>query len=187
MNRVANNRLINLKESKGILNVISEYTNSWILLQQYDKGKLKIKKSKQGKVFDYEKAVINIELLKKDLIEKKEASDLFGRESNKGLQGILGNLRQTFSNKELYSSVEEKASHLLYFVIKDHPFVDGNKRIASFLFILFLSQNNYLLNKKGEKKINDSALVALALLIAESKPKEKDTMIALVTNLLYGK
>jgi prophage maintenance system killer protein len=84
----------------------------------------------------------------------------------------------------LYSSPEEKAAHLLYFVIKDHPFSDGNKRVASFLFISFLQVNGILLRANGEKKINDNTLVALALLIAESDPKEKDVMVALVTNLL---
>lgn len=84
----------------------------------------------------------------------------------------------------MYSSPEEKAAHLLYFVIKDHPFSDGNKRVASFLFISFLQVNGILLRANGEKKINDNTLVALALLIAESDPKEKDVMVALVTNLL---
>jgi death-on-curing family protein len=95
-------------------------------------------------------------------------------------------LEQTFAGQSLYPSIEERAAHLLYFIIKDHPFIDGNKRIASFLFIVFLVKNNYLHNKKGEKKINDNALAALALLVAESDPKEKELMTALITNLLIN-
>ncbi len=107
-----------------------------------------------------------------------------GLTGKKALERILHAINQTFGGKELYPGIEEKAAHLLYFTIKDHPFVDGNKRIGSFLFILFLYKNNYLLKSTGEAKINDNTLVAIALLIAESKPKEKEIMIALITNLL---
>lgn len=96
----------------------------------------------------------------------------------------MGNIYQTFGGKELYSSLEEKAAHLLYFVIKDHPFVDGNKRIASFLFVYFLDKNNNLYRNTSEKKINDNALTALALLIAISNPNEKDKLIKIITNLI---
>ena len=105
---------------------------------------------------------------------------MFGREREHAIQSILGNLDQTFGGQDLYSSVEEKAAHLLYFVIKDHPFSDGNKRIGSFLFLLFLRENQ-LLDRSG---INDNGLVALALLIAESDPKQKDLLIRLTMNLL---
>jgi prophage maintenance system killer protein len=118
------------------------------------------------------------------LLRKREAGDLFGMERGHGLEAILGNLNQTFGGEPLYPSVEEKAAHLLYFVIKDHPFADGNKRIGSFLFIMFLSENRHLFTKKGERKINDNALVALALLIAESKPSQKEVMVKLIINLL---
>ena len=132
------------------------------------------------KSLEYEKVEEAIVSLKSELIERGEASDLFGQEREQQLKGILGNLDQTFGGKDLYSSVEEKAAHLLYFVIKDHPFSDGNKRIGSFLFLLFLRQNNLL----EESGINVNALVALALLIAESDPKQKDLMIRLIMNLL---
>lgn len=173
-------------EAEGLLQVITEYANTWVLLQKYDEGNIKVKKKKVKKIVsvDYADALDAIAELKNNLIKKKEATDFFARERGHGLEGILGNIAQTFGGKELYSSIEEKAAHLLYFIIKDHPFVDGNKRSGAFLFILFLHKNNYLMNKKGEKKINDNALVALALLIAESKPQEKDVMTALVTNLL---
>jgi death-on-curing family protein len=119
------------------------------------------------------------------LLNKKEASEFFGSESQQGrLEGILGNVRQTFDGKELYSSIEEKAAHLLYFIIKDHPFIDGNKRIGSFMFIYFLDKNKYLYKETGERKINDNALTALSLLIAVSDPKEKDKLVKIVTNLV---
>ncbi len=96
----------------------------------------------------------------------------------------MGAIYQTFDKKELYSTLEEKTAHLLYLTIKDHPFADGNKRIASFLFVYFLEKNNYLFKRNGERKITDTTLVALALLIATSKPEEKDIMINIITNLL---
>jgi len=125
-----------------------------------------------------------ISKIKKDLVAKKEASDLFGQENSDKFKGILGSIYQTFNRKELYPSLEEKAAHLLYFIIKDHPFVDGNKRIASFLFVYYLDKNNFLYHKTGEKKINDNTLTALTLLIAVSDPSEKDKLIKIITNLL---
>lgn len=118
------------------------------------------------------------------MIDKKEAGDLFGVDAQNKLQGILGNILQTFDKKELYPSIEEKAVHLLYFIIKDHPFIDGNKRIGSFLFVYFLDRNRYLYRGNGEKKINDNALTVLSLLIAVSDSKEKDKLIKIITNLL---
>lgn len=125
-------------------------------------------------------------MLKARLMEKGEASNLFGQERTDQLVGILGSIEQTFGGEPLYPSIEEKAAHLLYFVIKDHPFSDGNKRIGSFLFILFLRQNDYLEDANGVPKINDNALVALALLTAESEPRNKDLMIRLIMNLIAG-
>lgn len=122
--------------------------------------------------------------IKKEIIAKKESGSLFGQENGDKFQAILGNLYQTFDGKDVYPSLEEKAAYLLYFVIKDHPFVDGNKRIASFLFVYFLDKNYYLYRSTGEKKINDNALTALALLIAISNPDEKDKLIKIITNLL---
>jgi len=173
-------------EEKGLLRVITEYANSWFLLNKYDKNKITLpaKTVKDTFKIDYEFAKNAIVELKRELVAKKEAGSLFGQEPQNGLDRIMGGIHQTFGGKELYPSIEEKAAHLLYFVIKDHPFADGNKRIGSFLFIVFLARNKYLLRKNGEKKINDNALVALALLIAESEPKDKDIMIALITNLL---
>jgi len=179
-------RQLDQTEVDGLLSVINSYANSWMLLQKYDEGGLITKKgkSREKRRFDYDHVRPSIDALKTNLIKKGEASDLFGNERDHTFSGILKTIYQTFGGKELYGSLEEKAAHLLYFIIKDHPFSDGNKRTGSFLFILFLEQNGILHHKNGEKKINDTALVALALLIAESHPKEKENMIALITNLI---
>ncbi len=172
-------------QSAALLHVIGEYAKSFTILEQYDVKQLVLQKSTKSKfVLTYLICKKVIARLSIELSKKKEAAELFGLETDKGLQRIVGNLYQTFNRKELYQSIEEKSAHLLYFVIKDHPFVDGNKRIAAILFIYFLSQNNYLRKANGEAKINDNALVALALLIATSEPKDKDVMIKLITNLL---
>jgi len=184
--RTIENRQLSAGESEGVLKVITDYANSWVLLQKYDQGKLSLptKGSKTKFVLDYDEANKIIGQLKNSLLNKKEATDLFGHERGKALASIMGNIYQSFGGKDFYPSVEEKAAHLLYFIIKDHPFSDGNKRTASFLFIVFLARNKYLLKKNGEKKINDNTLVALALLIAESDPKQKDVLIKLVVNFL---
>jgi death-on-curing family protein len=168
-----------------ILNLISNYAKTLTLLEQFDKEKLPLKKNKKEKyTLQYEDAIKVISNIRKELISKKEASELFGLDSKGKLKGIIETIYQTFDGKELYPSLEEKAAHLLYFIIKDHPFVDGNKRIASFLFIYFLDKNNYLNKSSGEKKINDNALTTLALLIAISNADEKEKYIKLITNLI---
>jgi len=168
-----------------ILNLLSGYTKTLSILSQYDQGDVLIPQGKKVKTkLQYKTCKEIIDELKRELINKKEAGDLFGSERNKSFEGIIKGLYQTFSGKELYKTIEEKASHLLYLTIKDHPFSDGNKRIASFLFIYFLDKNYYLYRETGERKINDNALVALALLIAVSNPKEKDVMIKIIMNLL---
>ncbi len=172
-------------QEKEILNLLGDYSKTLSLLEQYDKEEVALYKQGRGKfVLDHAIAKKVINEVKKELTFKEEAGDLFGTDSQNKLPGILGNILQTFDKKELYPSIEEKAAHLLYFVIKDHPFIDGNKRIASFLFVYFLDKNKYLYRETGEKKINDNGLAALALLIAISDPKEKDKLIKIVTNLL---
>lgn len=172
-------------QEQEIFDLLANYSKTLTLLERYDKGKLVVFKKGKGRfVLGYEEAKKVIAILKKNLIDKKEAGDLFGQEYEGRLQGIIGNIYQTFGGKELYSSLEEKAAHLLYFIIKDHPFADGNKRTASFLFVYFLDRNNFLYRNTGEKKINDNALTALALLIATSEPKDKDVMVKIITNLL---
>lgn len=182
-------RQLSSKEESGLLQVITEYAYTWALLQKYDKNELTAPKTMQASAYelDYPAACEAIGQLKNDLVAKKDASDLFGRERGGELEGILRGIYQTFSGDELYPTIEEKAAHLLYFIIKDHPFADGNKRIGSLLFILFLSRNKYLLRENGEKKINDNALVAIALLVAESKPNQKNVMIRLIMHFLAGR
>lgn len=173
-------------EVDSLLSVITGYANAWLLLQQYDEGGLHVRtSSKKGtQTLTYETTRTAIDALAKELRRKKEASDLFGNERNETLQGIVAGIYQAFGGSDVYPSLEEKAAHLLYFVIKDHPFSDGNKRIGSFLFILFLEYNGILYRKDGARVIDDRALVALALLVAESDPNEKDALVALITNLL---
>jgi death-on-curing family protein len=122
--------------------------------------------------------------LKKQLIAKKEATLLFGNQKDDSFKGLLGNIVQTFGGEYLYKSIEEQAAHLLYFVIKNHPFSDGNKRIGAFMFIWFLEKNKHRFKKDGEVKINDNGLVALALLVAQSNPNDKELMIELIINLI---
>jgi death-on-curing family protein len=172
-------------QEQEIIDLLANYSKTLTLLEQYDKDKLVLAKKGKGKfVLDSNVAFMIINKLKEDLSAKKEAGDLFGQEYGDKFKAILGNIQQTFGRQELYSSIEEKAAHLLYFIIKDHPFADGNKRTGSFLFVYFLDKNNYLYRESGEKKINDNALVALALLIAVSDPKDKETMVKIITNLL---
>jgi len=173
-------------ETDSLLGVIHDYANSWKYLKEYDEGQLKLirSKNKEKKHLDYDFIREEIDILKAELIKKGEASELFASERDESFKGILKTIYQTFGGKELYSSLEEKAANLLYFIIKDHPFSDGNKRVGAFLFIAFLKINGILLRPSGEKKINDNTLVALALLIAESNPKDKEVMVALTTNLL---
>ena len=168
-----------------ILNLLADYSKTLSLLEQYDKGKISGKKGKKTKfILQYNDCVKIISKLKKELMAKKEASELFGQKRDESFEGIIKGLYQTFDKKEIYPIIEDKASHLLYLIIKDHPFLDGNKRTAAFLFVYFLDKSNYLFKKSDERKINDNALVALALLVAESDPKDKDVMIKIIKNLL---
>jgi len=180
----ASNQLLAGQEQK-VLNLLSEYAQTLSTLEQYDKEKLTLlQNTKDTFVLKYTEAIKIIEELKKELMKKNEASEFFGKENSNQFKAILANLYQTFDQQELYPSLEVKAAHLLYFIIKDHPFVDGNKRIASFLFVYFLDKNNFLYRKNGEKKIDSNTLTTLALLIAISDPKDKEKFIKIVTNLV---
>jgi len=172
-------------QEKEILNILANYSKTLTFLNKYDKNELKLVGKSKGKfILNYNSARNLIDQVKSELLVKKEASNMFAQENGDKFKAILGNIYQTFDKKELYSSVEEKAAHLLYFVIKDHPFVDGNKRSASLLFVYFLDKNKCLYRNTGEKKISDNALAALVLLIAVSDPKEKNKLIKMITNLL---
>jgi len=175
-----------LQEAKGLLEIIKNYNHSFILLNRFDSNSLETGELNEDVIYEikYDEALLAIAELKRQLIAKKEATNLFGNQKDQSFAGILGNILQSFAKKFLYPSVEEQAAHLLYFAIKNHPFSDGNKRIGAFLFIWFLEKNKHSLKKSGELKINDNALVALALLVAASNPNDKELMIGLVINLI---
>jgi death-on-curing family protein len=177
---------LSLSEAKGLLEIISNYTQSFILLNRFDNQTLQADQLSENITYeiDYKEALKAIAELKKQLIKKKEASELFGNQKDDSFAGILGNVVQSFDGEYLYKSIEEQAAHLLYFTIKNHPFTDGNKRIGAFLFIWFLEKNKHRFKKSGELKINDNALVALALLVAQGNPADKEMMIKLVVNLI---
>lgn len=173
-------------EAKGILKVIADYAHSWIMFHKYDEGNLDLKSTTKPKYhLTYPECLELIGQLTDNLWVGKVAAKFVGMErDDHGLERIIGSINQTYGGKDLYKSVEEKSAHLLYFVIKDHPLIDGNKRSGSLLFIHYLAQNGLLFRQSGERTINDNTIVALALLISQSHPKDKEIMIRLITNLL---
>lgn len=181
-----NDENVTIDEAKGLLEIIKNYTQSFILLNQFDSNNLSESKLNDKIIYEinYEESSNAITKLKLHLIEKKEATNLFGNQKDQSFKGILGNILQSFDNNYLYPTIEEQASHLLYFIIKNHPFSDGNKRIGAFMFVWFLEKNKHHFKKNGELKINDNALVALALLVAQSNPSDKELMIKLIINLI---
>ncbi len=183
---IENNEL-SISESKGFVEIVSNYARSWALLQGYDEQSLieVTQGSNEKFILDYDEAKEAIELFKESLMKKGEATVLFGQEKAGEFKGNLLNIYQTFGGADLLPSLEQKASNLLYYVIKGHPFNDGNKRIGAYLFILFLSKNKALYKSNGELKINDNALASLALLVATSHPDQKDIIIKLIMNMLY--
>lgn len=167
---------------KAVLSVIVEYARTWRILLQYDENDLSLPagcRPARG-VLDSVFTRQAIMTLRKELKDRGEATDLFGAERECGLDAILGNIEQTMFGEPLYRTREEKAAHLLYFIIKDHPFLDGNKRTGSFLFLLYLRQESI------PASITENTLTALALLIAQSDPTAKDLMIRLIVNLLVA-
>ncbi len=171
---------------KNVLNLLNTYTKTLSLLESYDKSSIEdFSGNKTEYKITYSEAQNVLKDVKNELIKKSEATELFANERGDELDGIISNLYQTFGGEELYPSIEDKAAHLLYFIIKDHPFSDGNKRSASFLFIYFLDKCKYLYKENGEKKINENALTTLALLVASSDPKEKSILIKLIKHLLF--
>lgn len=171
-------------QGRGLVDVIARYTQTFLWLQRYDEGLLTAPAGSPGGVLPtLDEARAAIARLKADLMARGEASELFGRERGDAFAALLGNLDQTVFGEPAYPTVETKAAHLLYFVIKNHPFADGNKRSGAFLFVDFLARNGRLL-RNGEPVINDVGLAALALLVAESDAKNKDVMIRLIENML---
>jgi len=176
----------NLHKSSQELDLVRHYAKAWTLLQRYDDKTLCIYTNLAGENFTlgYDEAMLAINDLKESLIQKGEASQIFATQKAGEFEGILKNIYQTFGGRELLPTAQEKAANLIYYIIKDHPFNDGNKRIGAFMFILFLSKSGLLYKNNGEPRINDNALVALALLIAQSDPSQKDMIVNLTTNLL---
>ncbi len=171
---------------RGLIDILSRYTQTFLWLQQYDEGLLKKPEGQPGgRLAKPEDAMNSLLELKEQLKSKGEASDLFANPSRKDcLAGIFGNLDQSVFGEPAYPTIESKAAHLLYFVVKNHLFTDGNKRSGAFLFVDFLHRNNRLLNINNQPVINETGLAALTLLVAESDPKQKDTLIKLIMNLL---
>ncbi len=169
-------------ESVGLLKIISDYAYALDILDQYDYQRLEIidTSGKETYRLTYEEAMIQILTAKKT----HGNSDLFGHEKDDSFKSSISTIYQTFDGVDLYPSIEEKATNLLYFITKNHSFSDGNKRIAAFLFIYFLEKNGILYDSIGNKRIADNTLVALTLMIAVSKPKEKDTMVKVIVNLI---
>src|SRR3989338_781492 len=169
-------------DPKAILDLVKEFSSTWMSLDAYDRDEMTpIGTTKKKVVLTGAELTKGIASLRKELMKKGEATEIFAQERSAGsIGGIVGNVMQSFGGKPLYGSVEEKAAHLLYFMVKNHPFTDGNKRSGAFAFVWFLRKAR----SKTQRNINPAALTALTLLIAESDPKHKEKMIALVTRLL---
>lgn len=172
-------RTQNALDSQQVLNVIQKYSNALELLDSYDHQNMERPK---GSVATYE---LTYEECKEVISQMRfgAESDLFGKEKDDSFKGSIGNIYQSFSGQELYPTLEEKAAHLLYFVTKNHSFLDGNKRIAATMFLYFLDKNGVLFID-DDKLIDDHTLVALTIMIAESKPEEKEMMITVIMNCL---
>lgn len=172
-------------DNDSVLELVKLFADTWFSLDAFDKDKLATTGTTKKKIkLTAEKLVNALATLKQELISKGEATEIFGKERTKNsIEGIVGNVMQSFANQELYPNIEEKAAHLLYFIIKNHPFVDGNKRSGAYAFVWFLQQAKIL----DTTRITPPALTALTLLIAESNPKDKEKMVGLVCSLLVKK
>lgn len=168
-------------EAKGILEILTQYAQTFRTLQEYDEGFVRLKnEGKAKRMLEAGKCTEMINHLR----EAVHGGELFGKPRGDEFEGILRTIYQTYDGEEVYPTVAEKAANLLYFIIKDHPFFDGNKRIAALMFVAYLAMNEAQLTKKGELKISDRALVAMTLMIAESEPREKGLMTAVVCKLV---
>lgn len=175
-------RKITGDEGEALLKLISDYAYALDLLDQYDYQKLEIPDSKSKEIYriSYDEAKILIRKIK----SATDTTELFGQEKDRSFKSSLSTIYQTQDGNDLYPSLEEKAANLLYFITKNHSFIDGNKRIAAFIFLYFLNRNGILFDSQGNKIIDDNTLVALTLMIAVSDPIDKDTLIKVVVNLL---
>lgn len=189
LSKTLSNQHLVAPAGEAVLNVISDYARSWSLLQGYDEQSLAdIAQQQQGMfALDFANALNAIAELKRELIAKGEATELFGQLRGNGLESAIATIEQGFGDEFFYPNVASRAAHLLYFVIKNHPLADGNKRTGSFLFLWYLQINQHLLAKPVAQLINDNTLVALALLVAESMPDQKELMIRLVEHFILLK
>ncbi|MDO8813696.1 MAG: virulence protein RhuM/Fic/DOC family protein [Gallionella sp.] len=183
--RLIHNKNLSPSESQGILAILEKYSHALTVLDDYDHQRLQVIGTHilaQPKI-TYDEAIQQIRLWR----SKESLGGLFGNEKDDSFKSSLETIYQTFDGKELYPSIEEKAANLLYFIVKNHSFSDGNKRIAAAIFVWFLERQDFLYNAVGEKRIADNALVAFTLLIAESKPDEREIMVKVIINLINGK
>lgn len=182
LGEIVEHKEISKSEGVALLQVISDYAYALDLLDQYDYQRLSVEKTSKTEIFrlTYVDAVAKIQMVR----ERFGNSNLFGNEKDDSFKSSISTIYQTFEGVDLYPSIEEKAANLLYFVTKNHSFTDGNKRIAAMLFLYFLERNGALYRPDGTKRIADNALVALTLMIAISKPDEKETLIKVIVNLI---
>lgn len=187
LGRIVGERHLAGQEAEGLLKVVTDYARALQLLDDYDSNRVAISDTTEPArymlTYDAARKAIDRLTRERDIAQ----SDLFGREKDDSFKGSIGAIYQTFDGKEVYSSIEEKAAHLLYFIVKNHSFVDGNKRIAASLFLWFLDANGILYRQDGGKRIGDNTLVALTLMIAESRPEEKEVMTKVIVNLINRK
>jgi prophage maintenance system killer protein len=183
--RLLHNKDLSGVEAQGILAILEKYSHALTVLDDYDHQRLVIDGTQtlEQQKISYPEAIEQIRLWR----HKEKLGGLFGNEKDDSFKSSLATIYQTFAGAELYPSIEEKAANLLYFIVKNHSFSDGNKRIAAALFVWFLERQQYLYNADGDKRIADNALVAFTLLIAESKPEEKETIVKVIINLINGK
>jgi prophage maintenance system killer protein len=176
---------LDVASGRGLVEIVSRYTQTFLWLQRYDEGLLaEPNGTPGGDLPAADDARAALAQLKAQLMARGEATELFARERGDGLAALLGNLSQSVFGEPAYPSVEAKAAHLLYFVVKNHPFTDGNKRSGAYLLVDFLHRNGRLFNARGEPVINDTGLAALTLLVAESAPQNKELLIRLIMNML---
>jgi len=183
--RLIHNKELSNTESQGILAILEKYSHALTVLDDYDHQRLQVAGTRTRALpkIAYEEAMQQILLWR----QQENLGGLFGNEKDDSFKSSLNTIYQTFDGKELYPSIEEKAANLLYFIVKNHSFTDGNKRIAAAIFVWFLQRHEFLYNAEGEKRIADNALVAFTLLIAESKPDEREMMVKVIINLINGK
>ena len=186
LSRTLSNQQLVSDEGLAVVQVISDYARSWSLLQGYDEQSLAAQTATQHnmRALTLEEVLSAIEQLKAELIAKGEATALFGQLRGDGLASSIATIEQGFGDTLFYPNVASRAAHLLYFIIKNHPLADGNKRTGSFLFLWYLRLNQHLLARPVEQLINDNALVALALLVAESLPDQRELMVRLIEHFI---